>query len=627
MFCAFAALVLATGSLLGEEQPKVPVLVDTNIGSAVEDAFALGLVLASPELELVGVTTSGSQADDRAWLVCRFITQCERAGIPVAAGQEPQPEDPLDWQIQYRRHPAAIFNRTLKPVEQPAVVLLHEKLAARKGEITILALGPLTNIARLLKEHPESRPWIKQIVFSGSASADAEAARTVFASGVPLVVVPGEACKDCVFDAAQQEKLFAAHRPLAFQVLNLFELHGQAAPNLFDPVAAAVLIAPQFVTLREATQTVDDTGRLAAGEGPANCRLVTEVKSADLLAWLTERLAKDGEEKLPTPAGNRSKLVERGGFPARVHTFEDYDTDIERRWWMCGKEETDDVPNAGRRACRAVLTEDFDDRQGQTQTMYRAVIFNPVPGPPMGPKTRLTFRYKLIGTSELRVQLYSLSNGYHRYLSLADLPQNEWSQGTVDMTAMRRPDGSGGPLAADERIDDIQFYVDPRATVLIDDVILYDAAAAGEQRPFPRRILFTGWFDTGKQGQEWPGEFEIVPHEQPRTWKYARSVAGESGEHRLRIKLRGPRRLEQETELTFQYRLTGAKGLRVELYREDQPLKLTAELADLKQDDWQTARCRFTLPPGDEEQHADEIRLLVPAGGRVAIDDLLLYVP
>src|SRR5207248_1588015 len=96
--------------------------------------------------------------------------------------------------------------------------------------------------------------------------------------------------------------------------------------------------------------------------------------------------------------------------------------------------------------------------QGDTTTVYRAVIFNPVPGPPMGSNTRLRFKYKLTGTDTIRVQLYSLTNGYHRYLSVSGLEQGKWLDGCVDMTQMRRPDGSGGPLAKDERIDDIQFY-------------------------------------------------------------------------------------------------------------------------------------------------------------------------
>jgi hypothetical protein len=94
---------------------------------------------------------------------------------------------------------------------------------------------------------------------------------------------------------------------------------------------------------------------------------------------------------------------------------------------------------------------------------FKAVIFNPVPGPPMGSRTRLSFRYWLSGTDSLRVQIYSLSNGDHRFLTLAHLPQGSWQSAAVDMTQARRPDGSGVPLAEDERIDDLQFYIAPDA--------------------------------------------------------------------------------------------------------------------------------------------------------------------
>jgi hypothetical protein len=55
---------------------------------------------------------------------------------------------------------------------------------------------------------------------------------------------------------------------------------------------------------------------------------------------------------------------------------------------------------------------------------------------------------------------------------LTNLPQGRWETATADMTSVRRPNGSGGPLAEDERIDDIQFYVHPRAELLIDDIVL-----------------------------------------------------------------------------------------------------------------------------------------------------------
>src|SRR5262245_20473003 len=82
---------------------------------------------------------------------------------------------------------------------------------------------------------------------------------------------------------------------------------------------------------------------------------------------------------------NLSNLIARGNFPTRVHVVEDYDTDIEKRWWMAGKLETQDVPPGGRRACRATLTNDFDEKMGDRSIKFKAVIFNPVPGPPMGP--------------------------------------------------------------------------------------------------------------------------------------------------------------------------------------------------------------------------------------------------
>ena len=90
------------------------------------------------------------------------------------------------------------------------------------------------------------------------------------------------------------------------------------------------------------------------------------------------------------------------------------------------------------------LTNDFDDRMGDPTGMYTAVIFNPVPGPPMGKNTRLSFRAWIKGSDKLRVQIYSLSNGYHRHLTLKGLEQGKWLDLTVDMTHCRKPDGSGG---------------------------------------------------------------------------------------------------------------------------------------------------------------------------------------
>jgi inosine-uridine nucleoside N-ribohydrolase len=638
------ALLPAVGRGDDPAREKAPILLDTDIGGDVDDALALALALGSPELDLVGVTTVGEGAEDRAWMVCRFLTAVGKRDVPVAWGRDKQPASSIEGQIQYRRHPAVIFNRTAKPVKESAVDLLYAKLKDRPGQITLVAIGPLTNVARLLADHADCKPWVKRIVLMGGSvrvgyegksapeaewnvKSDVAAARAVFASGVPLVVAPLDATVSLRLEEPLRRKLFAACTPLTFQVQALYQLWDKPTPTLFDPAAVALAFTEKFCTMEDLRLEVDDQGFTRVVKGKPNARVATAIKGDEFLKWYVERVSA-GQGVLPKAPGNVSDVIPRDGMPNRVHCFEDYETDIEKRWWMSGKAETKDVsPGSGKRGCRGVLTQDFDDLQGDLKTMYTAVIFNPVPGPPMGKNPRLSFRYKLHGTDTLRVQIYSLTKGYHRYLSLTKLRQDKWESATVDMTKVRRPDGSGGPLSEDERIDDVQFYADPRAELLIDDMVLYDAAVSGEKRPFPKRLLYTGWFDTGKQGKEWPGTFEIVD-KQGSFWKAAKSVDNpDLGGPSIRLHLRGERPCGEATQLFFRYRLSGAETMRVALVNRTAKTTHTVELKKLKAGEWAEATADF----GGEKLRAgarvDEIHFLLPKGAELLVDDVLLYEP
>jgi hypothetical protein len=259
----------------------------------------------------------------------------------------------------------------------------------------------------------------------------------------------------------------------------------------------------------------------------------------------------------------------------------------------------------------------------------------------MAGHTRLSFRYKLTGSNRLRVQIFSLSNEYHRCADLTEMRQGEWASATVDMTRLRRPDGTGGPLAADERIDDIQFYVAADADLLIDDVVLYEPGPKEESEPFPKRVLFTGWFDTGTRadvgkgksgsGNEWPGTFEIVAHEQLRTWKCARAAPpAEGGPTMLRIGLRGRRPIPQGVRLRFDYRIDGADALRVRLIDRSTGDVREAELNRLKRGEWSRASVDLSRAKGADgaaAAHADELELTAAAGATISVDDVLLYEP
>jgi hypothetical protein len=395
-------------------------------------------------------------------------------------------------------------------------------------------------------------------------------------------------------------------------------------------VAVSLCVTERFCKMEDLRLEVDDKGFTRISPGKPNARVATSIQKDDYLNWFVERFT-SGQQKSPQKEPvNVAKLIPCGPMPNRVHVAEDYETDIEKRWWMSGKAETANLPPGSKRANRGVLTQDFDGKMGDLTTMYTAVIFNPVPGPPMGKNPRLSFRYFLQGTDTLRVQIYSLSNGYHRFLTLTSLPQGKWESATVDMTLARKPDGSGGPLSEGERIDDIQFYTDLSAELIIDDIVLYDEAAKDEKRPFPRQIFFTGWFDTGKQGQEWPGTFNILPK------KGIFGNAAQSIENPalktpwIRLHLRGERTLAEKTHLSCRYHLSGANKMEVALVNARTKTTQKVHVENLHKDKWAETVIDLTkVLQGSQPNHRlfDEIHLLLPPAAELLIDDLLLYEP
>jgi purine nucleosidase len=403
----FGLACLASAATVGTQtpaKPKIPILLDFDIGEDIDDVFALATVLASPELELSGVTTVGEDSYKRAQMACRFLTAVGSGKIPVAAGLPEKTTKPLSyWQVQYGNH-ASVYFRDPKPAKEQAPAFLYKQLKANPGELTIVAIGPLTNIAELLTKYNDCKPMIKRIVLMGDSvrrgyldgskpeaeyniAADAKAAQTVFRSGVPLVVAPLDATAMLKLDATRQKRLFDAGSLLTLSVQALVQLWQEKnVPILFDPVAVTLVYTEKFCTMENLALEVDDKGftKIVKDSKP-NARVATAIKKDEFLDWLVDRLA--GAYPKALPSGrivNEAKMVRRGMMPNRVHAFEDFETDIEKRWWLSGRLETANVPPGSKRACRAVLTQDFDDRQGEMKTLYTAVVFNPVPGPPMG---------------------------------------------------------------------------------------------------------------------------------------------------------------------------------------------------------------------------------------------------
>src|SRR5262249_16136727 len=158
--------------------------------------------------------------------------------------------------------------------------------------------------------------------------------KAVFASGVPLTVAPLDATAQVVLGQPLRDRLFSAHTMLTFQVQNLYELWNKETPILFDPVAVALAFDEQFCKMESLRLEVDGKGMTGEVKGEPNARVAVSIQREAFAKWYVERVRSVGKESLPQPPKNASKLVERTGFPAKVHTFEDYETDIEKRWWM-----------------------------------------------------------------------------------------------------------------------------------------------------------------------------------------------------------------------------------------------------------------------------------------------------
>ncbi len=511
-------------------------------------------------------------------MACRFLTMTGRRHTAVAAGNPPQSlrEISPNGLYRYYYHPDVIFNRTTRPVKESAIDFLHGRLKAQPGKVTIIAAGPLTNIARLITEKPDCKPWIRRIVLvpdDVAMRADLKAAQAVLASSVPLVIVPRELTGNLILDKDGLRRIFAPGTALTLQVQAMQQLWDKDTAGLGDALAVGIALDDTFCQWQESNVELEEKGFSRVDKEKPNARVATSVDQARFVKWYVERL-----ESCVAPAQKPARVLPKGAMPYRVHVAEDFENDIERFWWMSGKAELKNLPPGSTRACRGTLTHDFDDLLGHTKAMYTAVIFNPVPGPPMGKNTRLSFRYWLKGTSTLTVQIYSLTNGYHRQLVLTGLPEGRWESATVDMTAARRPDGTGGPLSENERIDDIQFYASHTAELLIDDMVLFDASVPGEKRPFPKHIHYSAVFDSGQQGKHWPGNYDIVP-DKGFFWRAARSVDnGELGAPWIRLNLRGERTLGEMTHLSFRYHLTGADSMRVLLVNRTQKTNHLVEL-------------------------------------------------
>jgi purine nucleosidase len=303
------------------------IILDTDPG--IDDSLAILMALASPEVELTGVSVvHGNCNVDQAALNARAVLQLAGAGyIPVARGCERPLVRPAllatethgDSGLGYARLPTP---RT-SPLRQHAVDWLIDTIVAAPGQYTLVCIGPLTNLALAIRKAPRIVPLLREVIVMGGAIrhqgnatplaefntyVDPHAAHIVYHSGAPITLVPLDVTYQCILrpsDVARLQKIDSPITAFVAEATRFYmEFHDSyqhidgCAIN--DPLALALAFAPQLCDYETHYIDVDVQGPDSLGKTyadfyqmlkkPANIKVALGVRPRDFTELFLERI-------------------------------------------------------------------------------------------------------------------------------------------------------------------------------------------------------------------------------------------------------------------------------------------------------------------------------------------------
>ena len=308
-------LVLVIALLLSinnDYAQKQKIILDTDIGSDIDDAFALALVLASDEFEVIGITTGEGFTDKRAQLVCKYLYEVGREDIPVAVGRktydfETNSKKNIDYfpQIYW----AEGFDK-VKPIKTPADDFIIEMLRKFPNEIIIFTIGPVTNMGDIIQKDPDALKLAKKIYsmfgsfYLGYSSnpvpfpewnvaGDVEAARLFVNSGADLTFAGLDVTGFVKIDKDVRLKLLMRQSPLTNTLTGLYSLYdsfGSGEFALFDAVAIGMYLWPELFRTRDTYVKIMDDGLTVMDDSKeSNCNIGMYINKDEFLRKIMRR--------------------------------------------------------------------------------------------------------------------------------------------------------------------------------------------------------------------------------------------------------------------------------------------------------------------------------------------------
>src|SRR6266566_378363 len=308
-----SAILLSAPASSAQSSPNPPektspekIIIDTDIGDDIDDAFAVALALRSPELQILGITTTFGDTETRAKLLDRLLGETGYPNIPVAVGIISATNNTF---TQRRYADGGKFARAS---HARAVDFILEQIRKNPGQITLVAIGPLVNVGALIDRDQETFRKLHRVVLMGGSIArrygdlgyapdcgpepewniknDIPSAQKLFASGVPIFMMPLDSTQ-LKLDEVKRAILFQAGTPLTDALTLLYHEWAQETPTLFDVMTIAYILNPQLCPVKPMHIRVDDKGFTRSEAGVPNAQVCSDSNSEAFFRFYIPRVS------------------------------------------------------------------------------------------------------------------------------------------------------------------------------------------------------------------------------------------------------------------------------------------------------------------------------------------------
>ncbi len=296
---------------------KQKIIFDCDLGGDIDDAFAVALVLCSPEFEVLGLVMDHGNTPKRAQVACRLLYECGLEHIPVVVGRHTPGIVGEDTALAGDSHQFAWaegFDK-VKPSKQSAADFIIEQLRKYPNEVILFTVGPLPNIREVLEKDAKALKLAKRIVsmfgsfYMGYATgsrpvpewnvrADIGAAKMFVEAGLFPTFAGLDVTTFVKLDEENRMRLLYRNSPLTDALCGLYTLwryESYAYPNctMFDGVAVGMVLWPELFTTKKMHVIIDDQGYTLIDETKEpNCEIGVTIDAEEFLKRMMMRLLK-----------------------------------------------------------------------------------------------------------------------------------------------------------------------------------------------------------------------------------------------------------------------------------------------------------------------------------------------